>query len=125
VKVLVVDDSSTIRFLAKKVVETMGHTAYTAENGAEAMKIVSAEPIDCVLLDWNMPVMDGRETLREIRKKPMCKNTRVIMCTVENDRAEVQKVVQMGIDGYLLKPVTPEHIFTELILQGIPDLRKA
>ncbi|MBL8020788.1 MAG: response regulator [Leptospirales bacterium] len=122
-KILSVDDSPTIRFVVKKVVEEMGHEGLVAQNGAEALQIVSAEPIDVVLLDWNMPVMDGKEALREIKKKPICKNTKVIMCTVEGDKDEVEKIVKLGVDGYMLKPVTPEKLRAELMRAGVPDLR--
>ncbi|HNL69378.1 MAG TPA: response regulator, partial [Leptospiraceae bacterium] len=107
-KILTVDDSSTVRFVMKSAIESLGHTCLMATNGQEALAIVSAEPIDVVLLDWNMPLMDGREVLREIRKKPICKNTKVLMCTSEATRGDVEQILRLGVEGYILKPISPD-----------------
>ncbi|HMU84361.1 MAG TPA: response regulator [Leptospiraceae bacterium] len=118
-KILTVDDSSTVRFVMKSAIESLGHTCLMATNGQEALAIVSAEPIDVVLLDWNMPLMDGREVLREIRKKPICKNTKVLMCTSEATRGDVEQILRLGVEGYILKPISPDKLKAELAKIGV------
>ena len=118
-KILTVDDSSTVRFVMKSAIESLGHTCLMATTGQEALAIVSAEPIDVVLLDWNMPLMDGREVLREIRKKPICKNTKVLMCTSEATRGDVEQILRLGVEGYILKPISPDKLKAELAKIGV------
>jgi two-component system chemotaxis response regulator CheY len=110
-KVLSVDDSMTARLIVKKILEEDGHTVLEAPDGAIALSIIeSQKPIDLVVLDWNMPTMNGLECLQQIRKNPNYSTVKVVMCTTEAERSMVVEAVKAGANGYVLKPVDPENL---------------
>ncbi len=114
-KILVVDDSSTMRRVLKmginKALADHQPVILEAENGQEGLEIVRKNPdIDYVFLDVNMPVMKGDEMLRIMRADPAIKHVKVIMQTTEGVRSKVAELTKMGISGYLLKPYTQDII---------------
>ena len=114
-KILVVDDSSTMRRVLKmginKALADHQPVILEAENGQEGLDIVRKNPdIDYVFLDVNMPVMKGDEMLRIMRADPAIKHVKVIMQTTEGVRSKVAELTKMGISGYLLKPYTQDSI---------------
>ncbi len=114
-KILVVDDSSTMRRVLKmginKALADHQPVILEAENGQEGLEIVRKNPdIDYVFLDVNMPVMKGDEMLRIMRSDPAIKHVKVIMQTTEGVRSKVAELTRMGISGYLLKPYTQDII---------------
>ncbi len=108
-KILAVDDSMTARMIIKRSFESQGHEVFEAENGVAALSVLrSEEDIQLVVLDWNMPMMNGLECLKEIRADPNVKGVKVIMCTTESEKSQVIKAVKVGVDGYVVKPVQPD-----------------
>ncbi len=108
-KILAIDDSMTARLIIKRTFE--GHTVLEAPDGAVGLTVLDAQaPIDVVLLDWNMPVMNGYECLMEIKKNPAFANVKVIMCTTEAEKEQVVKAIKAGANGYVLKPVDPQKL---------------
>ena len=103
-KVLVVDDSSVIRKVARRIFEGMHMQAAEAENGQVALESCAASMPDAILLDWNMPVMDGFGFLRALRKMPGGKRPQVVFCTTENDVAHIARAMHAGANGYVMKP---------------------
>jgi two-component system, chemotaxis family, chemotaxis protein CheY len=101
---LVVDDSSVIRKVARRILEGMDFTISEAEDGEKALAICEDAMPDAVLLDWNMPVMDGFDFLKELRKRPGGKSPKVVFCTTENDIAHIAKAMRAGADEYIMKP---------------------
>jgi two-component system chemotaxis response regulator CheY len=83
-KCLIVDDSSVIRKIARRILEEMDFQIVEAENGARAMEICERGLPDAILLDWNMPVMDGYEFLGNLRRMPGGDQPKVVFCTTEN-----------------------------------------
>src|ERR1700748_2476908 len=81
---LVVDDSSVIRKIARRILEAMNFHIVEAEDGEKALEICKRELPEAVLLDWNMPVMDGYEFLRSLRQLPDGDRPKVVFCTTEN-----------------------------------------
>jgi len=110
-KILSVDDSATARLIVKQTFEGEGHQVLEAPDGAVALAVLEAQPgIECVVLDWNMPVMNGIDCLKAIRKKPDMKNIKVVMCTTEAEKSSIMAAIKAGANGYVLKPVTPESL---------------
>jgi two-component system, chemotaxis family, chemotaxis protein CheY len=107
-KILVVDDSAVIRKVARRILERLGFEVDEAENGRKALDCCAENMPDAVLLDWNMPVMDGIQFLRELRKTPEGARPKVIFCTTENDVSQIARAVHAGADGYILKPFDKE-----------------
>ena len=101
---LVVDDSPVIRKVARRIFEGMSFEVAEAEDGLKAMAACTAALPDVILLDWNMPVMDGFAFLKELRKMPGGSKPRVVMCTTENDVAHIARALHAGADDCMLKP---------------------
>ena len=103
-QVLVVDDSAVIRKIARRILEGMRLETSEAEDGRKALAACSFEMPDAILLDWNMPVMDGFDFLRELRKMPGGGKPKVVFCTTENDVAHIARAMHAGADEYIMKP---------------------
>lgn len=108
---LVVDDMSTMRKIIRTILNQLGYTNVDeAENGKEALAKLRGGNYDFVLLDWNMPEMDGFETLKQIRSDDRIKHIPVIMVTAEAKKENVLAAVQAGANNYIVKPFTPETL---------------
>ena len=102
-RILVVDDSVTMRKIISKSLKNKGYSdVIEATDGADAMSIMKG--VDLVLLDWNMPVMDGMSFVKEARQNPVFGNVPIIMVTNEGARKEVLQALKEGVNDYLLKP---------------------
>jgi two-component system chemotaxis response regulator CheY len=101
---LVVDDSSVIRKVAKRILEGLDFGIYEAEDGAQALEVCRHHLPDAILLDLNMPVMDGYEFLRHLRRMPGGEAPKVVFCTTENDVSHIARALHAGADDYLMKP---------------------
>ncbi|MCJ8324393.1 MAG: response regulator [Rhizobiales bacterium] len=107
-KCLVVDDSSVIRKVARRVLEELNFEILEAENGQKALDQCKVEMPEAILLDWNMPVMDGLEFLIQLRSTANGEKPKVIFCTTENDISHIAQAVQAGADEYIMKPFDRE-----------------
>ena len=107
-KVLVVDDSMTVRSRIATFVHTLGHEVAEAEDGAEAVAKFDEWSPDLVLLDITMPVMDGMEALRLIRQRDS--DAKVVMVTAVADQRIVMEALRGGASDFIPKPLTPEKI---------------
>jgi two-component system chemotaxis response regulator CheY len=101
---LVVDDSAVIRKVAKRILEDLRFKASEAENGREALDQCRVSMPDAVLLDWNMPVMDGIAFLVALRKERGGEVPKVIFCTTENDIEHITRAISAGANEYIMKP---------------------
>ena len=88
--------------------------------GREGLERVREQPVDLVLLDWNMPVMSGLELLQHRRSEPGVGSPCVMMVTSESALQEVQEALETGANEYVMKPFTPEIILDKLALLGFP-----
>jgi two-component system chemotaxis response regulator CheY len=115
-KVLLVDDSSTMRRIQKTILNGLGIADIVeAGNGEEALKMLAANmPIDFMLLDWNMPVMDGITCLKTVRANAAYKGVKVFMCTSESEKTRVLEALQAGANNYIIKPFQPEVLKQKL-----------
>ena len=101
---LVVDDSSVIRKVARRILESLDFQIVEAEDGEQALGICQQQLPDAVLLDWNMPKMDGYEFLKALRRMPGGDEPRVVFCTTENDVAHIARALHAGANEYIMKP---------------------
>ncbi len=108
-KILLVDDSRTIRNIQKNTLSGLGYEDVAeAADGLEALSAVSTAPPDLIILDWNMPNMDGLTFLGKIRAKGI--KIPVIMCTTEAEKSRVIQALQAGANNYVVKPFTAEAL---------------
>ncbi|MBI3072355.1 MAG: response regulator [Deltaproteobacteria bacterium] len=112
--ILLVDDDSRLRDLYGGVLRRAGYTVTDAENGAQAIACLRDSGFDLVLMDVNMPVMDGLDATRHIRKNAQTRATTVIALTSNAMPEEVAKGLDAGCDGYIVKPLDPEELLREL-----------
>lgn len=116
---LVVDDSSVVRKVARRIVEDLGFQCEEAEDGVVAIEKCSASMPMAVLLDWNMPNMTGIEFLESLRKLPNGKDPKVIFCTTENEMSFIQKALEQGADEYIMKPFDSDIVETKFKQVGL------
>ena len=125
-KALVVDDSRSMRAILSKQLRELGFQVVEAPGGQEALAHLHADgPADLVLLDWNMPGMDGSEVLAIIRSEPRYKNVRVMMVTTESEMSQVAVALEAGANEYLMKPFDREALVEKLILLGMDPTGRA
>ena len=101
---LIVDDSGIIRKVARRILESLKFQILETENGEQAFDACQRELPDAILLDWNMPKMDGYDFLRALRRLPGGERPKVVFCTTENDVAHIARALQAGADEYIMKP---------------------
>ena len=105
-KILVVDDSGTMRSIISKTLKELGLTDLTLSDSAEnAEHLLTDRKFDLILLDWHMGGMSGLELLRLIKSRDNLKNIPVIMLTVEKNHRSVKEAIDSGADDYMVKPV--------------------
>lgn len=120
-RVLIVDDSGSIRKVMARMLEQMGHETVEAAHGKEALSQLEAHPdIGLLMLDWNMPEMNGIELLEalKLRKGPVPKPT-IVMVTTENQMDKIVKAMVKGANEYIMKPFTKEILEEKLAILGI------
>ena len=116
---LVVDDSRVIRKVARRILEDIGFEIAEASDGMEALAWCRAAMPDAILLDWNMPVMNGIDFLRALRREPGGDRPTVVFCTTENDMAHIRAALEAGADEYVMKPFDRETLHIKLQLVGV------
>lgn len=116
---LVVDDSSVIRKVARRILEDMNFAVDEAGDGQQALDRCRMEMPDAIFLDWNMPVMDGLEFLRALRAEEGGKEPKVVFCTTENDVAHIAKAMRAGANEYIMKPFDREIVEAKFAEVGL------
>jgi two-component system chemotaxis response regulator CheY len=116
-QILIVDDSPAMRSFISRVIRLSGIQVdqyYEAANGAEALAQLAANPVDAVLTDINMPVMDGEELVRRMRAEGPHQATPVIVISTDATMLRIRTMQSLGAVGYLQKPFGPEQLRNEL-----------
>jgi len=101
---LIVDDSSVVRKVARRIIEDLDYIVEEAEDGQEALDKCRQEMPDAVLLDWQMPIMGGLEFLKLLRAYVGGERPRVVYCTTENDIGHIAQALKAGANDYMMKP---------------------
>lgn len=107
---LIVDDSRVVRKVASKIVTEFGFDFEEAGDGQEAITCCERAMPDAIMLDWNMPVMDGLQFLRALRAMPTGNTPIVIFCTTVNELPRIQEAMQAGANEYIMKPFDTEIV---------------
>jgi len=116
---LVVDDSSVVRKVARRILEDLDFTVSEAEDGSKALAVCGRSMPDMVLVDWHMPVMDGVEFLTSLRAMPGGNRPTVVFCASENDVGHITRAMRAGADDYILKPFDREIVEAKLQEVGL------
>lgn len=116
---LVVDDSRVVRKVARRIAEELGFECTEAEDGQKAYDACKQSMPDAILLDWNMPVMDGMEFLEKLREMKNGKHPKVIFCTIESKPKNIQKALKAGASEYIVKPFDSEIIKAKFTVAGL------
>ena len=118
---LVVDDSRAMRLVLKKIMNDVGFEVSEAGDGSEALiRLKQLDSVDLMLVDWNMPVMDGLEFVRAVRKDQSYDEVPVMMVTTEDGMDKIVEALEAGANEYVMKPFTSETIIEKLEILGIP-----
>jgi two-component system chemotaxis response regulator CheY len=114
-KVLVVDDFSTMRRIIKNLLRDIGFTnIQEADDGSTALPMLQSGEFDFVVTDWNMPGMQGIDLLRAIRADASLSHIPVLMVTAEAKKEQIVMAAQAGVNGYIVKPFTAATLKTKL-----------
>jgi len=117
---LVIDDSRTMRHIAADLLRSLSFEVAEAENGRMGLeKLRSLSEATLVLVDWNMPEMDGLEFIRAVRSDPCFGHVLLMMISTEVEMARVQLALSAGANEYLMKPFTHEMVLDKLALLGV------
>ncbi|MDB5613294.1 MAG: response regulator [Devosia sp.] len=114
---LIVDDSSVVRKVARRILEDMDYIVDEAEDGQDAFDKCREEMPDAILLDWNMPIMSGLEFLKLLRAYVGGDKPHIVFCTVENDIGAIAMALKAGASDYMMKP------FDRTILENKFEMR--
>jgi two-component system chemotaxis response regulator CheY len=123
-KVLVVDDSRTIRTIIRRSLLELGYEVCEACDGKEALNVIEVEKasVKLVLSDWNMPEMNGLELLKRLRQDPDLTSLTIVMVTTETEISHMVSALEAGANEYIMKPFTKDILKEKLELVGILPL---
>jgi two-component system chemotaxis response regulator CheY len=116
---LVVDDSRVIRKVACRILSDLNFATGEAEDGVSALAACRAQMPELILLDWNMPNMNGIEFLKSLRSEKGGDHPIVVFCTTENDIAHISEALGAGADEYIMKPFDRDIIQAKLAEVGL------
>ncbi len=122
-KALIIDDSRAIRRILGSVVRELGFEVSEAENGRVGLETLTEmqPPAEVVLVDWNMPEMNGLEFVNQVRADDRWRGVKLMMVTSVTEVDEMVKALSAGADEYVMKPFTKEVLHDKMRLLGIVD----
>lgn len=109
-KVLIAEDELVTRTVIARAVTHAGHEVATASDGREMLRVFEEFRPDMLLVDWQMPILNGVDAIRELRKNPASANVFVILVTGINGDSETAEAMEAGIDDYVLKPISAPRL---------------
>jgi two-component system chemotaxis response regulator CheY len=111
IKILIVDDSITIRRIITNALKTVGFTdTIEASNGREALEKLTNGKVDFIITDWNMPEMNGLDLIKEVRANPVYSSMPILMITTRGTEHDVVEALQAKVNSYIMKPFTPQEL---------------
>jgi two-component system chemotaxis response regulator CheY len=116
---LIVDDSRVVRKVARQILEQLAFRASEAEDGLVALDACRRHMPDAILLDWNMPNMNGIEFLHALRQERDGDRPIVLFCTTENDMSFMARAIEAGANEYIMKPFDREILESKLVQVGL------
>jgi two-component system, chemotaxis family, chemotaxis protein CheY len=119
-RALVIDDSRTVRIIIAKILRDIGMEVFEAGNGLEALEQLQHNPdIELLLVDWNMPEMNGLDFIREVRSQRAYTGVRILMVTSEAEGEQVSQALNAGANEYLMKPFGKDVLMAKLNLLDV------
>ncbi len=109
-RILIVDDSKTMRDMVSFTLREAGFEVTEAEDGKRGLDLLGSKPVDCIITDLNMPVMDGLTFIAQVRKNAVHGRTPILMLTTESDAAKKDAGRAAGATGWLVKPFSPDKL---------------
>ena len=116
---LIVDDSRVVLAVARRILEDLNIDVLEAENGEDALVRCAEDKPDVVLLDWNMPVMDGMGFLKSLRSGENTAQPIVVFCTTERSLDHIRRAIEAGADEYIMKPFDQEIVQSKFQEAGV------
>jgi CheY-like chemotaxis protein len=113
-RVLLVEDNPANLALMQYLLQASGYTTLTAADGREGIAVAQREPPDVILMDLQLPIMDGYEAARQMREVPTLQSVPIIAVTAFAMVGDRDKILARGFDGYIAKPITPERFVSEV-----------
>lgn len=119
-RILIVDDSLTMRNILASYSRNVALETAEAEDGYQALEVLAKQgPFDAVLIDWDMPRMDGFTLLKEIRARPDYNHVKLLMVTAQNTYEKVAQALSAGCDDFLMKPLDEQMFVEKLCVLGL------
>jgi two-component system chemotaxis response regulator CheY len=110
-RILIVDDSVTIRRIIINTLKTIGYgDVAEAANGRDALTKLANDSVDFIITDWNMPEMNGLEFIKAVRANPTIGNLPILMLTARGTESDVMEALQARVNSYIVKPFTPQEL---------------
>jgi len=125
---LIIDDSRAMRRILTKIVSPLGFAVTEGEHGQEGLdRLHEGTEFEVVLVDWNMPVMNGLDFVKAVRAETQFERQKIVMITTETEPAQMVRALMAGVDEFLMKPFTAEMLLEKLKLIGvrIPETQDA
>lgn len=116
---LIVDDSRVVRKVAGRIVQDLNFTVTEAADGSDALKTCRENMPDAILLDWNMPVMNGLDFLRALRREQGGAKPVVVFCSTENDAEHIGEAMRSGANEFIMKPFDADIIHSKFAEVGL------
>jgi two-component system, chemotaxis family, chemotaxis protein CheY len=116
---LVVDDSRVVRKVARRILEAHGFAVAEAGDGQQALDVCRTQMPDCVLLDWNMPVMNGLDFLKQLRAEYGPEKPPVVFCTTETEMTSIEQAIANGAQEYIMKPLDEDILVSKFAQVGL------
>jgi two-component system chemotaxis response regulator CheY len=117
---LVIDDDPAILLMITSILNELGYQVTTADDGQQGLQyLTESSPPDVVLVDWNMPVMNGLEFVKSVRSQSQYNNLPIIMVTTELEMSQVALTMDAGVSEYIMKPFAPIMIIEKLQMVGV------
>ncbi len=119
-RALVIDDSRAVRIIISQILRDLRMEVVEAANGLEALEQLKQHPdLDLVLVDWNMPEMNGLDFIRAVRSQRVYDAIRILMVTTETESAQVARALSAGANEYVMKPFTKDVLVAKLNLLDV------
>ena len=119
-RALVIDDSRVVRMVIGNILREMGMEVVDAADGRDGVERMRQDPeIQLILVDWNMPVMNGLEFIQAIRAQRTFDRVRIMMVTTETESEQVERALRAGADEYLMKPFTKDVLIAKLSMMDV------
>ncbi len=113
-KILIVDDSESIREVVGFTLENAGHEVYVAKDGVDALRLLDGREINLIITDLHMPNMNGIELIKEVRKTDSYKRIPILFLTTESQVSKKMEAKEAGATGWIIKPFVPRKLLAAL-----------